>query len=70
MAVIAFTVVLGLAYPLAMTGLAQVAFPAKADGDARLIARPYPDDLFQPRPSATDYAPDATFLNNQGPNQR
>lgn len=69
-AVIAFTVVLGLAYPLAMTGLAQVAFPARADGDVRLIARPYPDDLFQPRPSVTDYAPDATFFNNEGPNQR
>jgi K+-transporting ATPase ATPase C chain len=69
-AVIAFTVVLGLAYPLAMTGVAQVAFPAKADGDARLIARPYGDDLFQPRPSVTEYAADATFFNNQGPNQQ
>jgi len=69
-AVIAFTVVLGLAYPLAMTGVAQVAFSGKADGEARLIARPYGDDLFQPRPSVTDYAADATFFNNQGPNQR
>lgn len=31
-AVIAFTVLLGLAYPLAMTGIAQLAFPGKADG--------------------------------------
>ncbi len=31
-AVIAFTVVLGLAYPLAMTGVAQVVFPGRADG--------------------------------------
>jgi K+-transporting ATPase ATPase C chain len=30
--VIVFTVLLGLAYPLVMTGLAQVAFPGKADG--------------------------------------
>jgi K+-transporting ATPase ATPase C chain len=32
LAVIAFTVVFGLAYPLAMTGIAQVVFPGKADG--------------------------------------
>jgi K+-transporting ATPase ATPase C chain len=32
LAVIAFTVFLGLAYPLAMTGIAQVAFPNRADG--------------------------------------
>ncbi len=69
-ALIAFTLVLGLAYPLAVTGVAQVAFPAKADGDARLIARPYGSDLFQPRPSVTGYAADATFFNNRGPNQR
>jgi K+-transporting ATPase ATPase C chain len=69
-AIVALTVALGLAYPLAMTGVAQVAFPGKADGEARLIARPYPGDRFQPRPSVTDYAADATFFNNQGPNQR
>jgi potassium-transporting ATPase KdpC subunit len=64
------TLVLGLAYPLAMTGAAQVLFPTKADGDPALIAREYPDDSFQPRPSVTGYAADATFFNNQGPNQR
>jgi potassium-transporting ATPase KdpC subunit len=32
LAVIAFTLVFGLAYPLAMTGIAQVLFPGKADG--------------------------------------
>ena len=69
-AVIAFTVMLGLAYPLAITGAAQVLYPGRADGEARLVARPYGDDLFQPRPSVTDYAADATFFNNQGPNQR
>jgi potassium-transporting ATPase KdpC subunit len=69
-AVVILTVALGLAYPLAMTGVAQVAYPGKADGEARLIARPYGKDLFQPRPSATDYAADATAFNNQGPNQR
>jgi K+-transporting ATPase ATPase C chain len=30
--VVIFTVLLGLAYPLVMTGIAQVAFPGKADG--------------------------------------
>jgi potassium-transporting ATPase KdpC subunit len=30
--VIVFTILLGLAYPLVMTGIAQVAFPGKADG--------------------------------------
>jgi K+-transporting ATPase ATPase C chain len=66
------TVVLGLAYPLAMTGAAQMLFPEKADGDPALIARDYSKDpsLFQSRPSVTGYAPDDTFFNNQGPNQR
>jgi K+-transporting ATPase ATPase C chain len=31
-AVLVFTVLLGVAYPLAMTGIAQVAFPGRADG--------------------------------------
>src|SRR5258707_9849465 len=31
-AVVVLTILLGLAYPLAMTGIAQVAFPHKADG--------------------------------------
>jgi potassium-transporting ATPase KdpC subunit len=71
-AVILFTVVLGLAYPLAMTGVAQVAFPSAADGKSELIGKDYSKDdtLFQSRPSVTGYAPDATFFNNQGPNQQ
>ena len=32
LAVIAFTLVFGLAYPLAMTGISQVVFPGKAGG--------------------------------------
>jgi potassium-transporting ATPase KdpC subunit len=69
-AVMAFTLALGLAYPLAMTGVAQVAFPERADGEQRLLGRDYADDLFQARPSVTGYAADATFFNNRGPNQR
>jgi potassium-transporting ATPase KdpC subunit len=66
------TLVLGLAYPLAMTGVAQVVWPDKADGSSELIGRDYSDDagLFQSRPSVTGYAADATFFNNQGPNQQ
>jgi potassium-transporting ATPase KdpC subunit len=71
-AAVVLTLVFGLAYPLAMTGAAQVVFPGKADGDSELIGRDYSDDasLFQSRPSVTEYAPDATFFNNQGPNQQ
>lgn len=32
LAIVVFTVLLGLAYPLVVTGIAQVAFPNKADG--------------------------------------
>jgi len=32
LAVIAFTLIFGLAYPLAMTGVSQLAFPGRADG--------------------------------------
>jgi K+-transporting ATPase ATPase C chain len=69
-AAIVLTLVFGLAYPLAMTGAAQVIWPDKADGDPTLIARAYPRTLFQPRPSATGYATNPTSFNNQGPNQK
>ncbi len=71
-AAVALTVIFGLAYPLAMTGVAQVLLPNKADGEAKLVAQDYSGDagLFQSRPSVTEYAPDATFFNNQGPNQQ
>jgi potassium-transporting ATPase KdpC subunit len=71
-AAIGLTLVFGLAYPLFITGVAQVVFPQKADGDRTLIAKDYSKDpgLFQSRPSVTGYAADATFFNNQGPNQQ
>ena len=69
-AAVVLTVVFGLAYPLVMTGAAQLLWPGKADGESTLIARAYPASLFQPRPSATGYATDPTAFNNQGPNQK
>jgi potassium-transporting ATPase KdpC subunit len=71
-AAVVLTVVFGLAYPLVMTGAAQVLWPHKADGDPMLIARDYAKDasLFQARPSATGYSTDPTGFNNQGPNQK
>jgi K+-transporting ATPase ATPase C chain len=71
LAVIVFTVLLGLAYPLAITGISQVAFPSRANGETRLIARDMKGDprYFQPRPSQDAYDPNATFFSNRGPNQ-
>lgn len=81
-AIVLFTIVLGLAYPLVITGVSQVAFGGNADGSlierdgevvgSELIGQDFADaeEYFQSRPSATGYAANATFFNNQGPNQR
>jgi K+-transporting ATPase ATPase C chain len=80
-AILALTVVLGLAYPLVITGVAQVAFHGKANGEqvkvngkvvgSNLIGQPATRRLgdFQPRPSADSYNPAATAFGNRGPNQ-
>jgi potassium-transporting ATPase KdpC subunit len=83
-AIVVMTVVLGLVYPLVVTGIGQVAFPNAADGStvevdgkvvgSKLIGQdfstgPNAARYFQSRPSVTGYAPDATFFNNRGPNQ-
>jgi K+-transporting ATPase ATPase C chain len=80
-AVLAMTLVLGLAYPLLVTGLGQVAFPNAADGStvevdgrvvgSKLIGQDFANEprYFQSRPSVTGYAPNATSFNNRGPNQ-
>jgi potassium-transporting ATPase KdpC subunit len=74
--VVVFTVLLGLAYPLVMTGIAQVAFPHKADGSlvghrSTLLGQAWKGtQYFQPRPSATDYSGTVTYFGNHGPNQR
>src|SRR5688500_12848474 len=69
-AVVMFTLLLGLAYPLVVTGVAQVAFGDNADGNPNLIAKDTKGDerYFQPRPSQTEYNAEGTFFSNRGPN--
>lgn len=78
-AVVLMTLALGLAYPLAVTGIAQVVFPGKADGSkvsfdgkvvgSELIGQEFKGRaFFHSRPSATGYSADVTFFGNAGPN--
>jgi K+-transporting ATPase ATPase C chain len=78
-AVIALTIGLGLLYPLAVTGIAQVLFPGAANGSklsfdgrvvgSKLIAQEFRGRAyFQPRPSATGYSGNVTHFGNGGPN--
>ncbi|HMO43849.1 MAG TPA: potassium-transporting ATPase subunit KdpC [Phenylobacterium sp.] len=73
-----FTLLLGLAYPLAITGVAQAAFPQEADGslifrDGRVIGSALVGQAFtspaylQGRPSAVDYDATGSGASNLGP---
>lgn len=77
--VLLMTLVTGALYPLAVTGIAQLAFPEQANGslvrDAQgrvrgsaLIAQDFKGDAwFHPRPSAADYATVASGASNLAP---
>ena len=78
-AIVAATIVLGLLYPLAITGISQVVFPGAANGSkvsfdghvvgSRLIGQEFKGKAyFHSRPSATGYSGDVTFFANVGPN--
>jgi K+-transporting ATPase ATPase C chain len=77
-AVVVLTAVFGFAYPAAMTGFAQAAFPGKADGSivkvdgvpvgSSLAAQAFSGpEYFHPRPSAVDYDAAGTSFANLGP---
>lgn len=84
LAVVIFTILLGLVYPFGVWAIGQVAFPGKADGslvhvDGKLVGSsligqdfsrgPRAAAYFQSRPSADRYNPAGTFFSNRGPNQ-
>jgi len=76
-----FTLLLGLGYPLAITGVSEVAFPYQADGSlvrgadghvvgSALIAQAFAkDEYLHPRPSAAGngYDPTSSGGSNYGP---
>jgi len=73
-----FTLLTGLAYPLAMTGLSQTLIPAAANGSlierdgtvigSALIAQPFAGDAYlHPRPSASSWNAAGTGASNLGP---
>jgi K+-transporting ATPase ATPase C chain len=78
-AVVAITVLFGLAYPLVLTGVSQAVFPGKANGSelsvngrvvgSSLIGQEFKSrKYFHSRPSATGYSGNVTFFGNLGPN--
>lgn len=81
LAVVVFTLLLGVAYPFGVWAIGQVAFRHAADGslvhvDGKLVGSSLigqdfskrPQD-FQSRPSADKYNPAGTLFSNRGPNQ-
>lgn len=73
-----FTILCGIAYPLLITGIAQLAFPQKANGSlilqgnkvigSELIGQKFDSIIyFSSRPSAIDYNPMPSGGSNLGP---
>jgi len=83
LAVVVFTLLLGVAYPIGVWAIGQVAFNDAANGsqihlNGRLVGSSLLGQnfsgrraaaYFQSRPSQTDYDPAGTFFSNRGPNQ-
>ncbi len=78
-AILAATLVLGLLYPLAITGISQLLFSGAANGSkvsfdgrvvgSRLIGQEFKGAAyFHSRPSATGYSGNVTYFGNAGPN--
>ncbi|WP_426142774.1 potassium-transporting ATPase subunit KdpC [Pseudomonas sp. DWP3-1-2] len=77
--IVLMTVITGVAYPLAVTGIAQVAFPDQANGSliydaagkvrgSQLIAQAFTgDEWFHSRPSAGAFATVASGASNLAP---
>lgn len=77
--IVLMTLITGVAYPLVVTGMAQVAFPEQANGSlvrdadgkvrgSALIAQNFTGaEWFQPRPSAAAYATVSSGASNLGP---
>jgi K+-transporting ATPase ATPase C chain len=75
------TLLTGLMYPLAVTGVAQIVMPVQAQGSlirrdgrpvgSELLAQPTQNGrYFWPRPSAADYATVASGASNKGPTSK
>jgi potassium-transporting ATPase KdpC subunit len=75
---IAMTIIVGVAYPAAVAGVAQLCFPKKADGSlivkggvvrgSTLLAQDFASSAhFMARPSATDYAYIGSGASNLAP---
>jgi K+-transporting ATPase ATPase C chain len=81
-AIVVLTVLLGVVYPLVITGVSQVAFPGNANGQkvyvrgrlvgSKIVGQSFAGNsgYFQSRPSATTppYSAAASTFSNRGPN--
>ncbi|OGI29398.1 MAG: potassium-transporting ATPase subunit C [Candidatus Melainabacteria bacterium RIFOXYA12_FULL_32_12] len=76
-----FTILLGLVYPLAITAIAQITMPHKANGSlikkdgsivgSELIGQSFTKpEYFQSRPSAVDYNAAGSGASNLGPSSK